>query len=286
MTSLKANEFPLRTMVEEDLPQCQQLKRTIGWNQALADWRRFLSLNPKGCFVATSAEQIIGTVCTVAYRQCGWVAMVLVDPGYRRKGIGRELLLRGIDHLEQRGLTVKLDATPQGKLLYDTLGFNDEYNGARYECSSLRIETSSDGACQRIARINEIAELDLHIFGDDRSHVLQSYLDIHPEYAICAKDNGRLTGYLFAREGENAFHIGPWVALNEATARRLLIQCLLDRKAKDVFIDIVAPNPFAKLMLHNLGFTEQRPFIRMYRGANSNPGQPQYVYGMSGPELG
>lgn len=286
MSLSKPNEFPLRTMVEEDLPHCQQLKRTIGWNQRVSDWRRFLSLNPTGCFVATHSGQIIGTVCTVAYRHCGWVAMVLVDPDYRRRGIGRNLLLRGIDHLEQRGLTVKLDATPEGKLLYDTLGFSDEYTGARYECSSLHIAPSPDRACHRITTMTETAELDCRIFGDDRSHVLQSYLDAYPKYAICAKENGRLTGYLFAREGEHAFHIGPWVAVHESAARQLLVQCLLDRKPETVFIDTIEPNPFVKPMLHKLGFTQQRSFIRMYRGMNQQHGHPQFVYGMSGPELG
>ncbi len=286
MAPLKATNIQLRTMVEEDLLQCQQLKQTIGWNQRLSDWRRFLSLNPSGCFVAVSAERIVGTVCTVAYQQCGWVAMVIVDPNYRRLGVGRELLQRGINHLSERGLTVKLDATPQGKLLYDTLGFKDEYTGARFACDSLNLDGPSGDACQRITAINEIEDLDRRIFGDDRSHVLQSYLDVHPDYAICIKDGGQLVGYLFAREGQNAFHIGPWVGVNKEAASRLLLQCLTERKPKSVFIDIVAPNPHSKEMLLHLGFREQRPFIRMYHGTNQNPGQPHHVYGMSGPELG
>ncbi|MDP8243179.1 MAG: GNAT family N-acetyltransferase [Candidatus Hinthialibacter antarcticus] len=278
----------LRTMVQDDLPHCQRLKQQIGWNQRLEDWIRFLALNPAGCFVATHCNKIVGTVCTVAYQHFGWVAMVIVDPDYRRKGIGRLLLLEGIEHLERRGLAVKLDATPQGKMLYDTLGFQDEYTGARYECGSIQNISGNESTCRSfsIEHLDEIAQFDCDIFGDDRKAVLASYLQYGPELAYWVKDGDNILGYMMAREGENAFHIGPWVAVNRDVAQRLLQHGLHQRKPDRVFVDIVSPNPHAETMLQEWGFIQQRMFIRMVRGENQFPGQPKYVYGMSGPELG
>jgi hypothetical protein len=38
--------------------------------------------------------------------------------------------------------------------------------------------------------------------------------------------------------------------------------------------------------LASVGFIEQRPFYRMYRGANRFPGQPEKQFAILGPEFG
>ncbi|MBZ0256011.1 GNAT family N-acetyltransferase [bacterium] len=278
----------IRTMLLGDLPACQQLKQQVGWNQTLDDWRRFVELNPEGCFVATHLGDIAGTVCTVAYQKCGWVAMVIVDPQHRRKGIGKMLLLKGIEHLEQRQLIVKLDATPEGKKLYDTLGFKDEYTGGRYECDALSGVWAPSTCCEKLSlgHLDELSRIDRGIFGDDRSEVLASYIMNYPDNAFCVIVEDKIIGYIMAREGEHAFHIGPWVALRRDAAQVLFQHCLNARKPERVFVDVVSPNPHAATMLQEWGFVQQRPFIRMVRGENLCAGKPEFVYGMSGPELG
>ena len=42
----------VRGMTFEDLTLGLRLKQRAGWNQTAADWTRFLSLQPDGCFVA------------------------------------------------------------------------------------------------------------------------------------------------------------------------------------------------------------------------------------------
>ena len=41
----------IRTMTVRDIPLGLRLARQAGWNQTEADWRRFLDLEPEGCFV-------------------------------------------------------------------------------------------------------------------------------------------------------------------------------------------------------------------------------------------
>ncbi|MBD3268204.1 GNAT family N-acetyltransferase [bacterium] len=281
-------EYPLRQMQKDDLPKCQDLKAQTGWNQLLADWQRFWNLNPIGCFVVTDTDRIIGTVCTVAYENFGWVAMVIVDNEYRRQGIGTQLLMAGIEHLENRGLCVKLDATPEGKMLYDTLGFVDEYKAARYEWEGTLPQFPHPTICEPLntASLGELNDFDQSIFGNSRQDVLKSYLDRYPKSSFCLRDETGLCGYIMAREGYKAFHIGPWVATSPTAALNLLQTCMLERQPERIFIDIIEPNPHALNMLSNLGFTLQRPFIRMFRGQNADPGKPELVYSMSGPELG
>lgn len=280
--------FELQVLREDNIEQCQRLRQQAGWNQSDVDWRRFLSFNPEGCYAAWMDGRIVGTVCTIAYETFGWVAMVLVDQDFRRQGIGRRMLLAGIEHLESRGLTVKLDATPAGKLLYDTLGFQDEYGAARYEGRNITLPAVAKNSCIPMSQrdLDFLDEYDREIFGNSRRAVLQSYLDYYPQYCFCLKNGSKIEGYIMAREGVNAFHLGPWVCNDLATARQLLQACLQQRKPEMVFVDTLEPNPNAKALLVECGFQLQRPFIRMYRGVNTHPGRPENVFGMSGPELG
>ena len=124
----------LREMTGADIPAGLRLKEVAGWNQTAADWQRFLDRSPHGCFVAEMDGQVRGTVTTIPYERCfAWIGMVLVDPGYRGRGFGTALLERAIEYLDGLNLSaLKLDATPQGKPLYEKLGFRSEYEIGRW----------------------------------------------------------------------------------------------------------------------------------------------------------
>jgi GNAT superfamily N-acetyltransferase len=127
----------LRVMTPDDIPAGMRLKEISGWNQTRGDWERFLTASPQGCFVADISEGVRGTATTISYEgRFAWIGMVLVDPEWRGKGIGTKLLRKAIEHLDGCGLlSIKLDATPQGKPLYEKLGLaNTKSSGGR--CST------------------------------------------------------------------------------------------------------------------------------------------------------
>ena len=84
-----------RCMNREDIAAGLSLCRAAGWNQCLNDWNIFLELSPEGCRVAVvDGVKIVGTVTTVRYQDhFSWIGMALVDPDWRRMGIGMELRL-------------------------------------------------------------------------------------------------------------------------------------------------------------------------------------------------
>jgi GNAT superfamily N-acetyltransferase len=91
-------------------------------------------MQPDGCFVAELDGTSAGTTTTCVFNGVAWVAMVLVDKSLRGKGIGTGLLKHALDHLKKRNVrTVRLDATPAGRPIYEKLGFVPEYELARYE---------------------------------------------------------------------------------------------------------------------------------------------------------
>jgi predicted N-acetyltransferase YhbS len=104
-----------RTMMPNDIAEGIKLCRKAKWNQLEAEWQVFLKLSPEACMVATDHNQVVGTVTTIRYQDSfSWIGMVLVDPEYRRQGIGHQLLLRRSPANFANEETVKLDATPAG----------------------------------------------------------------------------------------------------------------------------------------------------------------------------
>src|SRR5215216_5423634 len=103
----------VRAMTGDDVAFGLGLRRQAGWNQTVADWQRCLHLEPEGCFVAVLDDAPAGTATTCLFGPVGWVAMVLVDPAFRRRGVGLALMEHALGYLDGRGArTVRLDATP------------------------------------------------------------------------------------------------------------------------------------------------------------------------------
>src|SRR3954465_13201950 len=114
----------IREMTLADLPTGMHLKDQAGWNQREDDWRRLLAMQPDGGFVAELEGTPVGTVTTCRFGAVAWIAMVLVDEAVRGRGIGRMLVTHALGSLDRHGVcTVRLDATPLGRPLYETLGF-------------------------------------------------------------------------------------------------------------------------------------------------------------------
>src|SRR6185295_9602070 len=110
----------IRLLFEADIRAAMRLKEAAGWNQTEEDWRRLLALEPNGCFAAVKDGRLVGTTTTTTYSSdLGWIGMVLVDPHERRQGIATTLMNFALDYLNLKQATVKLDATAQGKPVYE-----------------------------------------------------------------------------------------------------------------------------------------------------------------------
>jgi ribosomal protein S18 acetylase RimI-like enzyme len=289
--------FTVRNLITADVAAAQRLRELAGWNQTDQDWLNLLSFEPNGCFVAEMDGRVIGSATSTRYipnsgaGSFGWIGMVLVDPEYRRHGIGSTLLKRCIQYLKDCGVeTVKLDATPMGKLVYEKLGFRDEYNIERWEgvatkSSATRLQNYTIAKLTP-EELDELEAFDAPIFGARRRAVLEAWLRGWPECAIVARKNGRIAGYALARRGSKFQQVGPVCAEREELCLALLSN-VLDRLAgQPVIVDFVTSNAFAKPTGQMLGLKAQRPLLRMAFGPNTSPGQPSKVLAICCPELG
>ena len=280
--------FDLRIMTEADIPDGIRLCTLAGWNQTDLDWRRFLRLQPCGCFVAARDGKVHGTVTTLSYeKRFGWIGMVLVDPEIRKQGLGTRLLERGMDYLRSEGVeTLKLDATPMGHGLYLRLGFLDEYEIERWEISSAAAAGAPQIPLMSAGSLEDACRLDRDIFGADRSSLLRSLWEENPFSTAAVYAGGRLTGYAFGRRGRRAHYLGPWVAESAPAARALLEEFLARLRGAPVFLDVCLRNSSAREVVERAGFQFQRKLTRMHLGPNCHPGTPEKVFGIAGPELG
>jgi GNAT superfamily N-acetyltransferase len=277
--------FRLREMTPEDIPAGMRLKEIAGWNQTRGDWERFLVASPQGCFVAEADGEVVGTAATIFFEgRFAWIGMVLVDPVRRGGGIGTKLLARAIEYLDGCGIaSMKLDATPQGKPLYEKLGFVSEYEIERWQLQ----RAPSPNTTREISSVTEdMLDQDREIFGADRSALLRSIAIEHPAFVLQNRSQGKLTGYSFGRQGTLADHLGPWVAHDEFSARNLLDEFLLRSRQQKVFVDGMKNSPWAMKLLRERGFQPSRPLTRMYRGRNDFPGRPELQGAILGPEFG
>ncbi len=284
-------DVTFRIMTDNDIDAGMELKERAGWNQTRQDWKNFLFLRPEGCFVAVIGETIVGMVTTINYDNAfSWIGMVLVSAEHRRKGIGTGLLNVAIKSLENCE-TIKLDATPAGKKVYDRLGFVDEYELVMMTCPAFHLNPGfppSELTVKPIAAgdLAQIAEFDAAIFGRNRLPVLQAWWKNSPEYACFTCEGERISGYCLGRKGTNFECIGPLVSNTHKQAEVLLLHALQNTKGRPVLINSFLHTPKFLTFLEGLGFSRQRSLNRMYRGTNSCPGKPEKQWAVCGPEVG
>lgn len=282
------DSIQFRPMTVEDIPAGLALCRTARWNQLQREWELFLTLSPTACRVAIKDNRVVGTVTTVSYQQSvSWIGMVLVDPTERRQGIGTKLLNEALDVLKAQSL-VGLDATPAGREVYLKLGFTDECRLSRMETVVAGFKPDQNNPARPLTEADwpQVFALDKQTFGVDRSSMLEWMFAGAPEFARLVERDARIVGFAFGRHGFNFEHIGPVVAEDVQSAKQLVSACLVGQAGKPFIIDAAHQEAEWLRWLESVGFKEQRPFIRMFRGGATRPGAPEKQFAILGPEFG
>jgi predicted GNAT family N-acyltransferase len=276
----------IRLLFESDIPAAMQLKDAAGWNQTEKDWQRLLVLEPNGCFAAVKDDRLVGTTTTTTYsNDLAWIGMVLVDAQERRQGIATQLMKVAMGHLKDKVATVKLDATAQGKHVYERFGFKVESVFERWSGISNASNAESRNALDHNA-IRDLIALDRLAFGADRSKLIEKLIDdaCVPPVLLRAAD-GTLSGYALARSGTNADYVGPVVAKGPQHVESLLDQVFSEVPGRRVYIDFNTECGANTSVLSDRGFVKERDLIRMSAGARATKSSP-FVIAIAGPETG
>ena len=251
----------LRALVREDVPAVVELAWNAGWNQAPADWQRMVELEPGGCFCIEAGGQIVATATLLCFgTELAWLGMVLTHRDHQRRGYARRLCEATLEVADARGVRcVKLDATDQGRPLYQSLGFVDEQPIERWR----REEVPATTACPRVPFD---AALDREAFGADRSRFLASL------------------GWSSNREGYRAHYLGPVVTRDRSYAAKVIPE-IVNSVARPWFWDLLPNQEHAAAIAEDLGFTPVRRLTRMVRGRQIERND-SLVYAIGGFEAG
>ncbi len=265
----------LRPLRSEDLSAALRLSALAGWNQTYEDWATLLDLAPEGCLAIEIDRALASTTTLLCYQQkLAWIGMVLTDPAYRRQGLARKLFEECLKRADSMGIeTLKLDATDEGRPLYEKFGFRCEQDIERWS-------RPGTGAAPKLAPINvdpSFTSIDSTHFSADRTALLtrlasRSYVQTNQG------------AYLLARAGRLSAYLGPCVSNSIEGARQLVIE-LVKRSSCAWMWDLFPRNRDATELATELGFAPQRHLKRMFRGKDL-PTNPDAIYAIAGFELG
>jgi hypothetical protein len=200
--------------------------------------------------------------------------MVLTSPEYRRRGLAKRLLTTVLGQADRMGIeTVKLDATEQGRPLYEQFGFRREQEIERWSRPGDGTEPPP------FPRNSEPAwsDSDALAFGADRSPLLRRLAQRNPPVS-------RSQSYVFAREGRVTAYLGPCVSPDPAAAGSLVRRAMQDAHCGWSW-DLLASHRDAVALARDLGFAARRHLVRMARGKTLH-GNDNAVYAIAGFELG
>jgi GNAT superfamily N-acetyltransferase len=263
----------VRRLSPLDVPDALELSCLAGWNQTEADWRRLLALSPDGCFCIDEEGRVVATTTLVTYGcHCAWLGMVLTHPNWRGRGFARRLVEHTLATARALGIaSIKLDATTQGRPLYQSFGFTPEQNVERWERPGTSAFCESMQSCS--------FALDQAAYGYSRTELLESLGGAEPSRT------DDVDGYVLTRPGAIRSYIGPCGARDPETARRVLTAVLDAAPGSGWFWDLLIENRNAAALASTLGFQPVRRLVRMSTGPRLREHE-QNIYALAGLEFG
>ena len=282
MFGMEISTEQLRLMTTDDLAVATELSTAAGWNQTAEDWQMLIGIEPQNCLAIEADGRLVSTTTLLCYSQrLAWIGMVLTSANYRGRGFARRLLAAALDRVDSLGVdTVKLDATEQGRPLYETFGFQAEQAVERWSrsVSAQAYPLESKRPSHFSSLWPHLRALDLQGFGTDRSNLLQA---LAPRSTLELASNA----FLFSRPGRTTQYLGPCIADDPAGAREIIIRVVKASVHTNWSWDLLPANKEAVALASELGFTRERCLTRMTRGKPLR-GRDGMVFAIAGLELG
>jgi GNAT superfamily N-acetyltransferase len=292
-------DLDIRLLTEGDVEAALALSASCGWNQRADEWHMMLQIAPSGTFTATTPDGLVGTAIGIDYGNFGWIAMMLVNPACRSRGLGARLLEAAMGAIPPE-LPIRLDATPLGRPLYERYGFLLESVLTRHvRPADAAPPPSRTGAVRPLGEsdLSTVMRLDDRISGAHRHGPLRWAFADAPRYAWIevprAKAEGGshadTPGYCLGRGGRLFDHIGPIVADTAESAAALAAAAIAESGGCSLAIDAHDRHAEFLAWLHNALFEPQRPLYRMCRPGRSSilsrPAAPLTEFAIMGPEF-
>ena len=244
--------------VTGDIETFLHLAFSEGWISSKREIVFLLEKFPQGCLSCRDGETPVAFVTAIKYDTSAWIGNLIVNEGYRGRGIGFSLMKRVLAIINQAGAqTVWLTASRTGRPIYEKLGFCAIDSVCRW--------TGEGDAFKKEGRtqvpFDEIVAVDRVGWGDRRHSLLEAIYS-----------NGEVftdkCGFLAVQRLKCGIQLGPWANKGEGDAAQLLDSVVTPARGRGtLFLDVPGRNVKAALLLGSRGFLVASESALMYRGA-------------------
>lgn len=272
--ALAGDGVELRRMTDADLPAVQALTDELRWPHRPADWE--LAFRHAEGFVAERDGQVVGTGLRFRWGpQAATIGLVIVAPAQQGRRIGHRLMSTLLDGLD--GRRVRLNATMEGRGLYERLGFVRvgelrQHQGivqpaplVALDCGwRLRPAGASDAPV--------LKALDAQACGMPRDALLDELL-ADAESTVVLDQGGEVRGFGLLRRFGRGHAIGPVVAPDVDGAKALIAHLAGTNAGRFTRIDIDLDSGLGE-WLEAMGLLRVDAPVRMRRGPAEPPRPP------------
>jgi GNAT superfamily N-acetyltransferase len=263
----------------EDIAGALALSDEANWNQISDDWTVFMEIGE--AYGMRAENRLVASAAILPFGGgFGWISMVLVTAEWRRRGLASHLLNRCIAALRQRGDGSLLDATPQGALVYNKLGFVTRCGMVRWRSEGQGRSTIAKTVAPTAETRDRLLARDLAVFGGDRRFLLENFMNREGSFVVHSGDD-----FAIVRRGRRAMQIGPLIAGGGQSGKAILEEAIA-RTEGPVIVDLLEEGAALAPVLEAHGFAPIRTFERMTLDRDSLPGRPEEMLVAAGPEFG
>ena len=273
-----------RRLTKEDAASGLQLSTAAGWNQVANDWEVLITMG-QGIGMVDPSDKLAATAILLPHRpRVRWVSMFLVDEAWRKRGIGTRLMKLIIELSPDPVLG--LDATEQGRPVYENLGFVATESITRFARQATG-DISPAIPDEQVKNLSEKQFRDLLIpftrDCDKSRRKLLRMLDASGDGRICLLRGDRTAGLATMRAGRLANQIGPIFATDAASATTIVRSVASDNTGA-LIIDVPDRHEAFAKQVASIGFEPSTSFTRMFRAGQPLPNPSEYA--IAGPEFG
>lgn len=265
-----------REMRKEDLPLVLDLINAEGWDYDLVDVERILEIDPEDSVTAVSGREIVGGITVACHEGRGVLGHVVVKHGWRKKGIGKDMMVRVIENLEARRIAIiELYSVPTAVEFYKQFGFR-KIGDLMIFVGSIRTPIATTPSKAEIGDLTaqdleSVKDLDRKVTGFERGNIIEKLMLPNLRHSVGLFEGGRVVGYALGRKGgdssEDSSEIGPWIMerpdRNDAAA---LFTAAMNRLGnRNIYIEVPNENKTAQQIITESGLNPQCPIQRFVR---------------------
>lgn len=201
-------------------------------------------------------DKIVGVGTTIRHTDTAWLAMIIVHPAYRNRGVGKAITKALIESLDEKHFkTIQLDATDLGYPVYLQNGFEVQAEYLHFKCENCNRDQA---VSPFIVPFHEqyrkdMLEMDKRISGEGRASTLELYIST----SFLFIENDIVQGFYIP-----SLYDGVIIAENDKAGIELMKLRLKTKQIASVPADNIAAIEF----LRSQSFEYVRTSRRMIRG--------------------